>query len=94
MARRKPKPVTYEGNKASVTVTWKSIVGSKCFALGYADAHKGRPFREWRTAQDGWNYERGRLFAALYGGPLKINRRVCHHALVAFRDAYVAKEIL
>ena len=50
----------------SVSIVW--IMSQSAFALGVRDARSGLPYRsnyeQWETNSQ-WNYERGRLWAAL-----------------------------
>lgn len=70
---------------------------SAAFNRGFEDARKGKPLNY--DAYDGklndqWNYERGRMFAMLYGGPLKENRRVTYQAIMECSKAISAGWII
>lgn len=98
MARRSKRNKNPEtsGNKVTVEVTLASIMRSKAFRAGYDDAHRGRPFQPepFVEKNQDWSYERGRMFAALYSGPLKAGHHLLPGAYDAFRKAYNSKDIL
>ena len=83
MAKRK----TYKqvGNSRVAVATWTSILGAKAFRVGFEDKHRGRPFDpdRFRDSREQWSYERGRLLASVYSGPLKDGRTVCREAIYA-----------
>jgi len=66
-------------------------LNSKEFGIGYREALKGLPmdydaFADQTDEQ--WNYERGRLFAQVYQGELKDEkRRLKYSAQMAFANA-------
>jgi hypothetical protein len=66
-------------------------LNSKAFGVGYREALKGLPLRYDAFADnidEQWNYERGRLFAQLYRGELKDNRRrLTYNAQMAYANA-------
>lgn len=61
----------------------RGYMASKSFALGFADVRNGHPFRELEDTREAWRYERGRHFACIYKGPLKVDRRVTYDAIEA-----------
>lgn len=68
------------------------LMGSRTFLRGYKDYVDNRPFDDLA----GWNYERGRMFAAATHGrvPLKIGRSI---SPAAVQEAYAMlnrKELL
>jgi hypothetical protein len=73
------------GNSRVTDATWTTLIGSKAFRVGYEDKHKGRAFDpdRFRDARDQWNYERGRLLACTYTGPLKNGRKITYEAIIA-----------
>lgn len=65
-------------------------LNSKAFGIGYREALKGLPmnYEAFDTTDEQWNYERGRLFAQVYKGPLKdARRRLAYEAQWAFANA-------
>ena len=62
-----------------VTISW--VMSRRAFLRGYDDVKAGRPFSEdERDVKLQWLYERGRLFACLYDGPIKSGRDVTKDA--------------
>lgn len=65
-------------------------LNSKAFGVGYREALKGLPmnYEAFGSTDEQWNYERGRLFAQVYKGPLKdARRRLAYEAQWAFANA-------
>lgn len=66
-------------------------LNSKAFGIGYREAQRGLPLRYDAFADntnEQWNYERGRLFAQVFHGNLKDNRRrLTYEAQWAFANA-------
>ena len=83
----------------TVRTTYRTIMKSKHFNLGFADvvSNKG-----WNTLYDSWDintqwcYERGRLFAIHTNGkvPVKKERKVSSDAIYAYVDGSVKKAII
>ena len=82
-------------NSAGTQTKFSRIMNCSAFVAGYTDKRKGKPWREdlsgLRGAVKGsipdWSYERGRQFAVIYQGPLKVNRRVAADAYRAYIQA-------
>ena len=76
-----------ESNRVQVSLS--KVLGSRPFGRGFADYRAGRPFRDdlFYRLNDQWAYERGRMFAALYQGSLRSNRRLAWDAIQAAREA-------
>jgi len=70
------------------------IMASKAFRLGVEDVRNGNPFRDFTDVNNAWAYERGRLFACVYRGPVKHDRRVTYEALVAMGRAVDSRDII
>ena len=68
---------------------------SAAFNLGVKDVREGHAFRydEFSNPNDAWNYERGRIFANCYSGPVKVNKRVNGYAMIAASDLLKANII-
>lgn len=79
--------MTNEPSRISVPLS--KVLSSRPFGRGFSDYRAGRPFRDdlFYRLNDQWAYERGRMFAALYQGALRQNRRLSHGAIVAAREA-------
>jgi hypothetical protein len=71
------------------SVSAARIMSSREFAQGVADVRAGRPPQFDKGDWEQWQYERGRLFAALAprSVPLKINGRLNSSALALFEHA-------
>ena len=68
-------------------VSSSQALNSRAFGEGFKEAKKGKPFncdKFHDNPNDQWNYERGRLFAQVYNGEIKRDRRVTHKASWAF----------
>ena len=77
----------------------RGVMASAAFSKGFHDARAGKPFDydaypNSDSANEQWNYERGRILGMIYKGPLKINRRVSNSALVMCSQALAEKIIL
>jgi hypothetical protein len=62
-------------------------LNSKAFGEGFREAKNGLPldYDKYHTKPDDqWNYERGRLFAQLFDGDIKVNRRLTRQSQWAF----------
>lgn len=67
------------------TSSW--ALKSRAFGEGFRDAKAGKPFNYDKYighTDDQWNYERGRLFAQVYDGEIKKDRRLTFQAQWAF----------
>lgn len=86
-----------EGNAKRKRVTIRSIINRAAFAKGFSDYHRGKPF-DYRAFEDDqkaqWDYERGRLLATVYKGPLKDGRYVLQQAVWAFKEARAANVLI
>lgn len=68
-------------------VSSSQALKSRAFGEGFRDAKSGKPFNYDKYighTDDQWNYERGRLFAQVYDGEIKRDRRLTHKAQWAF----------
>ena len=76
-----------ESNRVPVPLS--KVLSSRPFGRGFSDYRAGRPFRDdlFYRLNDQWAYERGRMFAALYQGDLRIRRRIAWDAIQAAREA-------
>jgi hypothetical protein len=77
-------------NMKTVMEKATAALRSAPFARGYNEAHKGLALADnvfEHDLQARWNYERGRLFAACFKGPLKFKKRIHMQALYAFANA-------
>lgn len=76
-----------ESNRVDVPLS--KVLSSRPFGRGFAAYRNGEPFRDdlFHRINEQWAYERGRMFAALYSGTLRHNRRLAHGAMVAAREA-------
>lgn len=72
-----------------VSVPLFKVLSSRPFGRGFSDYRAGRPLRDdlFYRINDQWSYERGRMFAALYQGALRVNRRLAWDAIQAAREA-------
>lgn len=74
----------------------ESVMRTACFVKGFKDKKAGKPIKYdaylFRT-NDAWNYERGRLFACIYDGPLKDGNRLTWQARQAFQAALRSNDI-
>lgn len=66
---------------------FRVVLKSRAFGRGFRDYREGKPLdpNAYRGTNDQWSYERGRLFAAAYEGPLRLGRGICGAALAAAR---------
>ena len=89
------KVIRETGNASTSNTTWKSIIGSKAFRIGFEEVLSGKPFQyDTFNNKDAWNYERGRQFAAMgYDKPFKQGNRVFNGAIYSFDEAYRMKYI-
>ena len=73
----------------TTTKSARGVMASKAFGEGFRDAREGRAFRyDYSTHTDTqWAYERGRILACYFDGPLKINRSVNRMAIFAVGKA-------
>lgn len=82
---------------ATRAVYSSTVLNSKAFGEGFREAKLGKPFNSDKyvgKVNEQWNYERGRLFAQIYDGDIKRNRRLISKAQWAFRLALVNKLII
>lgn len=70
------------------------VMSRAAFVKGFQDVKKGRPFDYDIEAESQWSYERGRLLATVYDGPLKEGRYVTPEAQRAYKDARAENLIL
>lgn len=74
----------------------EAAMRSACFVRGFKDKKANKPIQYdaylFKT-NDAWNYERGRLFACVYDGPLKNGNKLTWQAKRAFNDALRANDI-
>lgn len=85
------KVIKKSGNVGTVkTVTWKTIMRSKAFRIGFEEVLAGKPFQyDTFTGKDEWQYERGRQFAAMgYNKKFKQGNKVLDEAVYSFQEAY------
>ncbi len=85
------------GNARSTTQsTLLSIMRRKPFVRGFADVRAGHPFDPdaFVEGNDQWLYERGRQFAVVFGGTLKVGRSITQEAHVAMIHAKRAGSII
>lgn len=71
------------------SVKARGIMSSRAFVDGFTDVRKGKPF-QYDYSQDldtQWAYERGRILACTFNGPLKSDRRVTYEAIMALGEA-------
>ena len=94
MAKR--KVIKQSGNTLTTPITWKQIIGSKAFRIGYEEVLAGKPFQyDAFQGKDAWHYERGRQFAASgYNDKLKTGNKVLNEAIYSFQESYRMKHIL
>jgi hypothetical protein len=60
------------------------------FNLGFQEIRKGKPLNYDAFPHDcnaQWQYERGRQFAYVFGGKLKVNNKLSYYAIEAFHQA-------
>ena len=69
-----------ESNRVNVSLS--KVMSSRPFGRGFSAFRNGEPFRDdlFHRINEQWAYERGRMFAALYSGTLRHNRRLAHGA--------------
>ena len=94
MAKR--KAIRKSGNATISNVTWKSIMRSKAFRIGFEEVKNNIPFQyDAFTGRDEWNYERGRQFAAMgYTAKFKDGNKILDDAVSAFAEGYRMKFFL
>ena len=81
-------------NMDTSQVLAKAVLRSAAFAKGYREAHRGLPLVEVGDTCQQWNYERGRLFAAVFRGDLRVRRRIRMEALYEFANAVNSGSII
>ena len=78
-------------------ITAKELLRSAAFMRGFREVQAGKPM-DYDAFQgrpnDQWNYERGRILATVWDGPVKIGQKITMSALYALRDALVSKEMI
>lgn len=72
---------------STVTVKLRGMMNSHAFSRGFADVREGKPFRDDWPSETAWRYERGRLLACVYPGPLREGRAVSLAAIWAYAEA-------
>lgn len=68
----------------------ESVLRRKSFVEGFNSVRKNKPYDYSKLDGDqneAWNYERGRLLALVYDGPLKEGRYVTSAAIAALTKA-------
>ena len=101
----KRKVIKQSGNMPTTPITWKQIIGSKAFRIGYEEVLAGKPFQyDAFQGKDAWHYERGRQFAASgYNDKLtedepkvhpKTGNKVLNEAIYSFQESYRMKHII
>jgi hypothetical protein len=93
MARK--KVIRKSGNAVVSKVTWKSIMRSKAFRIGFEEVQNNMPFQyDAFTGKEAWYYERGRQFAAMgYSAKFKNGNRILDDAVATFAEGYRMKFI-
>ena len=76
-----------ESNRVDVPLS--KVLSSRPFGRGFSAFRKGEPLdpAAFHRTNEQWAYERGRMFAALYSGTLRHNRRLAWGAIQAAREA-------
>jgi len=83
------------GNKTMRATTVLAMMRAAAFRRGFEDVKRGRPFAlDAFDIDNHWQYERGRQFACIFDGQLKVGRRVTRAAHEAYCAARKAKIIL
>lgn len=79
--------MTNESNRVNIPLS--KVLSSRPFGRGFSAFRNGEPLDPdaFHRLNDQWAYERGRMFAALYSGTLRHNRRLSYDAMVAAREA-------
>ena len=85
-----------KGNAHTSKNTVLSIMARAAFRRGFDDVRAGRPFDPdaFIKGNDQWLYERGRQFAVVFGGTLKVGRSITREAHVAMIHAKRAGSII
>lgn len=93
MARK--KVIRKSGNATVSNVTWKSIMRSKAFRIGFEEVLAGKPFQyDAFSEKEEWHYERGRQFAAMgYTAKFKNGNKILDDAVATFAEGYRMKFI-
>ena len=93
MARK--KVIRKSGNATVSNVTWKSIMRSKAFRIGFEEVLAGKPFQyDAFSDKEAWHYERGRQFAAMgYTAKFKDGNKILDDAVATFAEGYRMKLI-
>ena len=88
MARK--KVIRKSGNATVSNVTWKSIMRSKSFRIGFEEVLAGKPFQyDAFSDKEAWHYERGRQFAAMgYTAKFKNGNKILDDAVATFAEGY------
>lgn len=91
---RKPRALTpgFSGARQVTTrvATVGSIMRSAPFVEGFKAARAGKPidYEAYRdNTRQQWHYERGRLLALVYDGPLKAGRELIDESVRAYIQA-------
>ena len=93
MAKR--KAIRKSGNATVSNVTWKSIMRSKAFRIGFEEVQNNIPFQyDAFSGKEAWHYERGRQFAAMgYTAKFKNGNKILDDAVATFAEGYRVKFI-
>ena len=93
MAKR--KAIRKSGNATVSNVTWKSIMRSKAFRIGFEEVKNNIPFQyDAFSGKEEWYYERGRQFAAMgYTAKFKNGNKILDDAVATFAEGYRVKFI-
>ena len=93
MAKR--KAIRKSGNATVSNVTWKSIMRSKAFRIGFEEVLAGKPFQyDAFSDKEAWHYERGRQFAAMgYTAKFKDGNKILDDAVATFAEGFRMKFI-
>ena len=88
MARK--KVIRKSGNSIVSFVTWKGIMRSKAFRIGFEEVQNNMPFQyDAFTGREEWHYERGRQFAAMgYTAKFKNGNKILDDAVATFAEGY------
>lgn len=77
-------------------ISLHSLMRSAAFNKGHKDVLAGKPLKydAYRTSNEQWQYERGRLFGLFYREPIKVSGAVKNSAMMAFAAAWKANHII
>lgn len=96
MARRRKADYGMGTQATTAAVSAPAVLQSRPFQHGFNEVRQGKRFddSQFPRGDQAWHYERGRLFAAVYRGQLRADRKLTLEAKRAFIAAIECGDII